>query len=284
MSQSQTPTISQFPLWESNDNQGATPVERYETMVSPADMKRRSLFGIPLKSFLTGETVSDETLQDYINQSISEVEHSLDIYITPCEFQEKHDYNREFFTWSYAYIKLYHPNVVTVKQVAISFSNSFPDPITQQPQPALIFPNEYVHILPQEGALQLVPAVGTTIGGFVASVFFGVQFNALWFSQIMNYPGSLRITYTAGFQPGKIPALIVSIVETIAAIKFLSTLGPVLFPHNSVSIGIDGASQSTSTMGPLFMRQRVEELKQQLEQQMATAKGYYQRSFLIDYI
>lgn len=282
MSQSQTPTVSQFPLWETN--QGTESVQRYAHMVTPDEMKRRSLFGIPLKSFMTNEVVSDETLQDYINEAISEVEHSLDIYITPVEFQEKHDYNREFFTWSYAYIKLYHPNVISVKEVAISFSNAFPDPVTQQPQPALIFPNEYVHVLPQEGALQLVPAVGTTVGGFVASVFFGVQFNALWFSNIINYPGSLRVKYMAGFEQGKIPAMIVALVETLAAIRFLSTLGPVLFPHNSVSIGIDGTSQSTSTMGPAFLRQRIEELQKQMEQQMATAKGYYQRSFLIDYI
>jgi len=282
MSQSETPTISQFPLWASD--QGTQPVDRYESMVTPEEMKRRSLFGIPLKSSMTGETVPDATLQDYINQAISQVEHALDIYITPTQFQEKHDYNREFFTWSYAYIKLYHPNVINVQEVAISFSNAFPDPITKSPQPALKFPNEYVHILPQEGALQLVPAVGTTIGGFVASVFFGVQFNALWFSNIINYPGSLRVTYTSGFEKGKIPALIVSLVETIAAIKFLSTLGPVLFPHNSVSIGIDGTSQSTSTLGPMFLRLRVEELRKQMEEQMVTAQNYYQRSFLIDYI
>lgn len=275
MAQTQTPTISQFPVWATDTEE--TP-QRYEALPTPATMKDGVLFGIPLTSALTGQTLSDDALQRFINEAISEVEHTLDIYITPVTFKEKHDYNRELFQWSFAYVKLNHPNVINVKRVALSFNNNFEN------QVAVDFPLEFVHIMPQEGVLQLVPATNTTMGGYVLSAFSGVQYGAIWLTNILNYPGSLRIEYTAGFECGKVPALIVGLINTIAAIRVLSTLGPILFPYNSVSLGLDGVSQGTSTMGPAFLRQRIDELNKIRDDQLSAAMGYYQRKFLIDFV
>lgn len=272
---SQTPTISQFPIWSTEQDPTAN---RYMPMVTPAKMRVQSLFGIPLKSAFTGQEMTDDTLQHYIDEAISEVEHILDIYITPVVFQEKHDYNKEMFMWSFAYLKLNHPNVISVKQVAISFNNSFEQPVSVD------FPKEHVHIMPQEGVLQLVPATGTTLGGFVLSIFFGVQFHAMRLANILDYPGAIRVTYESGFEKDKVPALLVGLIETIAAIRVLSALGPILFPHNSVSISIDGVAQGTSNPGPAYLRQRMDELNKIKDEQLDAAKGYYQRKFLIDYV
>lgn len=271
----QTPTISQFPIWSTGGEQDSG---RYLPMITAQDLRNGALFGIPLKSSLTNQELSDSTIEKYIKEAVSEVEHMLDIYITPVEFQEKHDYNKEMFMWSFAYLKLNHPNVITVKDVSISFNNSFDQPV------AISFPKEHVHVMPQEGVIQLVPATGTTLGGFVLSIFFGVQFHAMRLANILDYPGAIRITYMSGFEDGKIPALLVGLVESMAAIRILSILGPILFPHNSVSIGIDGTSQSTSTLGPMFLKQRMDELNKIKDEQLDAARGYYQRKFLIDYI
>jgi hypothetical protein len=64
----------------------------------------------------------------------------------------------------------------------------------------------------------------------------------------------------------------------------LSTLGPLLFPHNSVSVGLDGVSQSVSTLGPGFLQNRMAELEKIIERQWDAAKSYYQKRFLIDFI
>jgi hypothetical protein len=275
MAQTQTPTISQFPIWATNQEE--TPM-RYDSLPTAQTLKDGLLFGIPLTSALTGQTLSDETLDRFIREAISEIEHTLDIYITPVTFKEKHDYNREMFQWSFAYVKLNHPNVINVKRVALSFNNNFEQNV------AVDFPLEFVHVMPQEGVIQLVPATNTSIGGYVLSAFSGIQYGAIWLTNILNYPGSLRIEYTAGFECGKVPALITALIQTLAAIRVLSTLGPILFPYNSVSVGLDGVSQGTSTMGPAFLRQRIDELNKIKEDQMNAAKGYYQRAFLIDHI
>ena len=70
----------------------------------------------------------------------------------------------------------------------------------------------------------------------------------------------------------------------MAAYKFLSSLGPVLFPQNSVSIGIDGTSQSVGTLGPAFLQNRLADLEKIIEKQMEAAKGYYQKRFLVDFL
>lgn len=273
---SKTPPLSSFPVWgieEESPSPG-----RYAALPTAADMRRQSLFGIPLKSALTGELVPDETLASYIGQAISELEHILDIYITPVRFQEKHDYSREMFANSFAFLQLNHGNVITVELVQISFNNDTIVPA------AITFPLEHVHLMPQEGQVQLVPAYGTSLSGFLMSAFSGVQYHAFNQALLQNWPGAVRITYWAGFPEGKCPAMLTGLVERMAAHKFLSTMGPILFPYSSVSIGIDGVSQSTGNPGPAFFNQRMQELDKQIQAEMDAAKGYYQRRFLLSYI
>ena len=272
---SQTPPVSSFPVWA--DQQETMPT-RYSPLPTPTSMRNNSLFGIPLRSAMTNQVISDETLQTYINQGISELEHDLDIYITPVHFKEKHDYNREMFANSFAFLQLNHGNVITIDGVQLSFNNDTIVPA------AITFPLEHVHLMPQEGQVQLVPAYGTSLSGFLMSAFSGVQYHAFNQALLQNWPGAIRISYTAGFPDGQCPALLTGLAERMAAYKLLSSLGPVLFPYNSVSVGIDGVSQSTSNPGPGFLAQRLSDLEKQIQAERETARGYYQRKFLLSYI
>lgn len=274
MSISRTPQIAPFPVWSTDQAPGVT---RYSALPTPTSMRNKSLFGIPLYSTLTQQALSDDAIQSYINAAISEVEHALDIYITPVSFDEKYDYSRHLMSWSYNYIKLNHPNVLYVEKVELTFSNS---PLQRG---IIEFPLEFVHVMPQEGTIQLVPAFGTAMSGFLFSAFSGVQYHALNQIGMSEFPGGMRIKYTCGFEPGKVPALIAELIETMAALKVLSLMGPILFPNTSVGISIDGVSQSTGTLGPAFFRQRFDELSKLKDEQMDAAKGYYQRRFLVDF-
>ena len=275
---SRTPKITTFPVWGTDEL--LPKVQRFNPIPTAAIMRSKMLFGIPLRSSLTGQEVDDATLESFINEAISEIEHSLDLYITPVRFVEKHDYLRQNFTWNYNYLKLNHPNICAVEEIALSFTNLLDN---ESGQPFVNFPLEHVHVMPQEGTVQLVPAFGTSLSGFLLSAFSGTQFHALRAIGITNFPGGVRVTYTAGFQKDKVPAVITALIETIAAMRTLSTLGPIIFPHNSTSISIDSTSQNVSTLGPAFLRQRLEELEKQKQEQIIAAKAYYQRSFLIDW-
>ena len=271
---SRTPLVQPFPVWAVHEERPS--VERFAPLPKPEWMKKTVLFGIPLKSALTQQELQDDAIQYYINEAISEVEHILDLYITPVEFHEKHDYDRHGFTWNYNYLKVNHANILHVSALELTFSNSNIPGFVQ-------FPLENVHVMPQEGVVQLVPAFGTSLSGFLLSAFSGTQFNALRAVGMTNFPGGVRIKYTSGFLEHKVPALLVDLIATIAGLKILSILGPLLFPFNSTSVSTDGVSQSNSTLGPAFFRQRIEELSKIKDTQMDAAKGYYQRRFLVDY-
>lgn len=272
---SKTPQQVPFPVRATEELQPA--VDRFSTLPTVQDMKERYLFGIPLVSSLTGETLSDNAIDFYIKAAISELEHTLDIYITPVVFREKHDYDRHDFTWSYNFMKLDHSPILNVSKLELSFSNDAAVPGFVQ------FPMEFVHVMSQEGTIQLVPAFGTSTSGFLLSAFSGTQFHALRATGMTHFPGAIRVEYTAGFEQDKIPAAISQLIGLMAALNILSILGPILFPNTSISIGIDGASQSTGTFGPKHFNDRIEQLTKERDRQMEAIKGYYQKRFLFDY-
>lgn len=278
MSIVKTPTHSPFPSFEVD--QESTPT-RYLPLPTPASMRSTVLFGIPLRSYLTNEEVSDSAIQRFIDESISEIEHTLDLYITPVTFKERHDYSRHQFFWSFGYFKVNHGPILDVSKFQLSFNNGNNLPGSF---PVVDIPLEFIHVQPQEQTIQLVPTQGATVSGFVMSIYSGLGFHAFNGQTISNWPGAILVEYRAGFEVDKIPALLVSLIENLAAWKLLSVMGPILFPHNSVSIGIDGTSQSVGTLGPAFLQNRLSELKALIDQQMDAAKGYYQKRYLIDYL
>ena len=112
MSITKTPQIATFP-YRAVDQETAP--DRYSPLPTPDSMKKTSLFGIPLKSFLTNEEVTPEAIQNFINQSISEIEHELDLYITPVAFKERQDYSRHQNFWSFGYLKVDHSPILNVQ-------------------------------------------------------------------------------------------------------------------------------------------------------------------------
>jgi len=279
MAKSKTDRTGIFPVWAKDGEDVTHKFERYGPLPTPQEMRKRALFGIPLKSALTGEVIDDETLTHYINSAISEIEHELDMYITPVTFEEKHDYSRHEFTWSYNYLKLNHPNIIAVEKIQLSFSNG----ASTEDNAFVDFPLEYVHVMPQEGVIQLVPAFGTSLSGFLLSAFSGTQFHALRAMGLHNFPGGVRVKYQAGFEEDKVPTAMIELIENMAAWKLLSFIGPLIFPHTSVGVSMDGVSQSVGTPGPQFLVNRIKDLGEIIDKQKIAIKGYYQRSFQIDF-
>ena len=274
---SRTPRQGLYPLWAKDGADTSGNFERYSPLPTPTDLRNRALFGIPLTSSLTNQSLTDDTIKHYIDSAISQIEHELDLYITPVTFEEKHDYNRHEFNWKYNYLKLNHPNVITVEEVQLSFSND------QTNLGFVQFPMEHVHVMPQEGVIQLVPAFGTSLSGFLLSAFSGTQFHALRAIGLDSFPGAVRVKYQAGFEKDKIPSAIVELIENLAAYKILTFIGPLIFPHTSVGVSIDGVSQSVGTPGPQFLAARIKDLTDIIQMQKDAIKGYYQKRWNIDF-
>lgn len=276
MALTDSPYNEPFPMW-STEQETPHP-QRYLPLPTATTLKDTSLFGIPLKSAFTGQTMSDATLEGYIQKAISRLEHELNIFITPVAFEERQDYSRELWTQQNAWMKLNNGPILDVQEVSLSFGSGTPLP------PIITFPLEYVTVHPQDPAIQLVPILGTPTAGFVLSSFAGAQFAALMAAGIYQFPNAVKIRYRAGFDKDKCPALISGLVEKMAAVMAMSALGPVFMPYNSVSIGLDGVSQGTGSAGINFFATRLQDLQTQIQQEIEAAKSYYLKRILIDYI
>lgn len=276
MTTSKTPTNLPFP--SRAIEQEDTP-QRYLPLPTPQSLKDGVLFGLPLRSSLTGQEVTDSALQNFINQAISEIEHELDLYITPVTFRESHDYSRHMNFWSFGYLRVDHSPILDVQKFQLTFNNNSIGP---NAVPLVDVPLEFIYVQPNDGTVQLVPAQGTTISGFIVSIYSGLGWHAFNNQVISNWPGAILVEYRAGFETDKVPALLVGLIENLAAYKMLSILGPLLFPYNSVSIGIDGTSQGTSGPGPAFLANRLNDLEKIIQSQKEAARTQYLKRFFID--
>ena len=129
-----------------------------------------------------------------------------------------------------------------------------------------------------------MPAFGTTMGAFMASAFSGVQYHALRRMDFNQYPGAVKVKYRCGFEDDKLPAAVAALISAQASLDILSMLGPLLFPYNSVSVSIDGTSQSSSNAGPLYFKNRIDDLRKRRDEFAEAVKTQYQRRFLVDFV
>jgi hypothetical protein len=273
MPRAKTPPVSVFPYRATEIDPS---INRYTEIPDIAKMRSTYLFGIPLKSTLTGQEVSDDMIQTYIDSAISEIEMSLDISITPTTYDDRYDWVREMWTNSFGWQKLSHRPVISVSEVSLVFSND--------EQRSVRFPVEFIYVNHQDASVQLVPAVGTTMQGFLLSAFAGSALWAIYNNAASVFPGAMRIQYMAGFEKGKVPALVSGLIGNLAAMKLLSAVGFLIFPYASYSLGADSLSQSVSTPGIAFLNQRIADLQKQIDVQYDALKTQFLIKFQVDYI
>jgi len=262
-----TPALPPFPERSIDQEPGFT---RYQSLVTPQNMRDQYLFGIPLKSNISGapQEMTDDTLGTFINRAISLIEHELKINISPVLYQDRYDYN----LWDYQkynYIQLNHWPVIQVKSIKGKYPNAVD---------FIQYPTEWISIYGEFGMMQLTPTNGQISQFFLTN---DATYIPLLLGSRAQWPQLWEVTYLSGFPQDKIPAMINDLIGTATAISVLSMVGPVIFPFTSYSIGIDGTSQGVGAPGPMWLQQRMQELKEQYEHLLQTAKHYYNKSLLL---
>lgn len=268
MANSPTPTLQPFPSHGSDNSDVEPAFQRFMPLPTPQIIKDDYLFGIPLRSALTNQTVSDATIERFIVQSISEIEHEHQIYISPVTVnRERQDYSWNTFFHSYGFMRL---NLRPILEI-IKLEVSIPGPDREN---LIEWPSNWIRCYNTDGTLQLTPLTGsgsvlTTMAGsgavFPVRLFSADKFPQFW-----------ACTYRSGFDVDKTPAIISELVAVSAALKLLSMLGPILFPTTGYSIGIDGLSQSVSTPGPNYLVGRIQSLMEQREKLTQAVRSFYQ--------
>jgi hypothetical protein len=243
---------------------------RLEPLMTAEILKSDYLFGIPLESTLTGETMSDETLNRFVVRAVSQIEHEAKIQISPVKFTDKFDYN----IWDYTrfnWIQLDHWPVLQIE----SFKAKYP-----HQSDFIQYPEEWISVYNEFGVFQLTPTNGS-ISQFL--ITHDASLLPLVLGGRARWPQLWQVVYVAGFKNDEIPAIINELVGMYAAISVLEQFDINLF-LGGYSLGLDGASQSVSLPGPGWLQTRISSLKERAAKHLDTIKRFYHHQLYVSSI
>lgn len=245
--------------------------DRFESIPTVSQVKKRYLFGVNLTN-KQGEKMPNETIAFFIKQAISELEHELNITITPTTYTETQDYrSEEYAAWGYMQLRRYP--VISVESLTFRLytDNDF-----------VTVPNDWIRLERIPGQIQITPSViGLSYTNFNYNA--AVPTNYLWKN---SYPSFFKFVYTAGFPQGQLPALFAQVIGQKAAIQAMTLVGDLALQPgiSSMSLSIDGLSQSTgSYVNTKYgaYGARINQYNEDIKKAMETLKSFYGKNILV---
>jgi len=206
------------------------------SLLSADDLKTNYLFGLDLTDD-DGTEYPDSLYEFFIRSAVSWLEHRLDIPIVPRVIvDERHDYFREDYN-KYIWMQLNESPVISVEGARLVLPG---EQVVQE------FESDWIHVQKDSGQLQLVPGTGTA-----GSILLGASgaYIPVIYGNNRFIPDAFRVDYTAGFEPGQVPPLILDVIGKKASFGPLNIAGDLLGGAGiaSQAISIDGLSQSFNT-------------------------------------
>lgn len=276
--------------------EGAAGFTRVEEWITPERLKNEWLFGIPLVSPITKQTLTDSTLKNIIRRAAANVELKCKVDVFPVQRFERIEFDRTKYLQGWNQLQLGYSNISSIQEVSIRASNSqtTAQNVTFPPNngngdiegsPLYIVPLEWIDMnQAHKGLLHFVP-LQTTFGSYgvvgpsagAAAPLFAI------FSQLQWIPSFWACKYTSGFKENSIPAPVNDLIGCYAAMEVLSLLGP-LNRHTSQSISLDGASQSTSGPGPQLYVTRYGELKDKVDDLIDLIKSRFGKKIFMSHM
>lgn len=249
-----------------NQGVGEDGFSRHAALLDPQKFKKKYLFGVPLRAALTGETIDIDDLKEYIYDAVQEFEMQVRIPVSPVRQTDKFDY-------------------VQADEMQFSTRQTTRWPILEvealwalwpgrQEGSELPYPTGWVSIQGDQGLFSIVPNSADLTNAdtqFLASI----PYRALGLGNVQQWPNMWRIQYKAGFDHDKIPHAVNHLIGVMAAINFLSIMGPAIFPMNSVSVSVDGVAQGTGSPGPQWLAGRIADLTAERDRLIPMMKSHY---------
>jgi hypothetical protein len=237
-----------------------------QSLLSAAQLRRHYFFGIEFVD-ANGKPLADEVLQHYIVSAIRLLEHELDISIFPNVFDEFHDYYANDYQ-AFCLLQLDNYPLISVDEFRVQYPSG---------QTIVVFPQEWLRINAEHGQVQIVPTAGTLAeiqvgqgGAFLPAIYSGMQY----------LPQLFRLTYTAGFDTGRVPRNIIDLIGKLAAIGPLGIFGDIVLGVGvqNISLSLDGLSQSiaaTKSAEAGAFGGRIDRYMKDIHAQIKTLRRYY---------
>jgi hypothetical protein len=207
-------------------------------VISVAELKSTFLTGVDLTDG-EGNEFLDTMYEHYIKAAVSWVEARLDMPLRPTGIvEEKHDFYKEDYD-KYIFLEVDKFPVISVEEIKLVLPGN---------QVVQTFANDWIHVQKESGQIQIVPGTGSA-----GTILLGASGAWIPFIYGINkfIPEAFWVTYTAGFECGKLPYLLKDLVGKVASYGPLYMAGELLLGAGiaSSNASIDGLSQSVSTLG-----------------------------------
>jgi hypothetical protein len=251
---------------------------RVEPLLTPEQLRRRFLFGVPLVSAtvdpITGvpDRLSDEDLKDIILRAVADVEFEGKFDIFPVKRSEKKPFDRNEVA-DLGYLRTNYRPILSVDKISVAPGNA-PDIVTISPD--WIDNGGFVR-----GEIHIIPTVGLLNSGYVPNatgeggLFLAILGGRAW------QPSFWKIEYTTGLSTdGRLPRVVNEIIGCVAGIEALSQLATTN-RSNSHSLGMDGMSQSVNTGGPDVYKPRIDKLEERKEKLLKKARAMFGGRFAL---
>ena len=217
-----------------------------EPLITPAQLKARYLFGVEIVDS-EGNELPNKTLQTYINNAVSLLEHDLGIFIKPQMIEEQKDYYaNDYFNWGY--MRLNYGPVICLTRMTIAYLRDV-DPATGELRESAVLdiPREWIRLSGDDG--DIVRLLPNNKFPSRLQVEAGGSFFPELFRRHSHVPDLWIINYEVGFKDGKIPVLMNQVIGLLAAVQALSIAGNLVLGAGIAgsSLSIDGLSQSIQT-------------------------------------
>ncbi len=214
-----------------------------QNLLTVKDLKKSYLFGLDTITDANGNSLSDDTLQGFIDAARSFLETDLDLALVPRQENEERDFISNSYT-DWGYINLYHNPVISIQRVFISFIRESDG--SYDPNNEIDFPASWWRLTPHSGVLRMIPNAK-----FPARL--AIDQNGNFFPEVFKtqgiVPNMFVIQYTHGLKEGQVPPLVNHAIGMLAAIFALTPLGNLVLGAgiSGSSLGLDGLSQSITT-------------------------------------
>lgn len=208
-------------------------------IISIEELKEFFLFGVDLTDD-NGCPFPDTLFEFYIKSAVSWVERRLDLCLRQCVFTDSEAERLDFYRQDYyKYIRLQTDEfpIITVSAIKL---------VLPTEQEVIDFDPSWFQIDKASGQLEIIPGRGQlsviTLGqtGAWLPLIYG------WTDYI---PHVFRVSYTAGFEKGKVPPELTELVGKVASLGPLNIAGDLVVGAGiaSRSISVDGIATSIGT-------------------------------------
>lgn len=250
--------------------------DRFGPILDVDRFKAEYLFGIPLTAPLTGETMQDATLKQFIRKGIGDFEIAVRIPVNPVRVEDRFDFERAD-DMQFGTRRLTRWPVTKIEHLRALWPgrNEVLGPVSPGDTQEVEYPTSWVTMTGDSGMIRIVPNSGTIVNSDV-NFLASSAYRSIILGGLKSWPNMWRVVYIAGFQPDQVPDVVNDCIGIMAALRFLSMMGPVIFPINSQSVSLDGMAQATATAGPTWLANRIQELQTERDRLVDQLKTHYQ--------